>query len=278
MEAMPLRIWLPANADLPLIGSFLKETWVAYAFSWFGMIYDLGIVFLLLYKRTRLIGFFFVVVFHVLTRILFPIGVFPYVMIISTLIFFDASFHQKVLFYLSRLFPISTAIWENGKTKTTHFTNIHKAKLAFLSAVLVLQLAVPFRYFLYPHELFWTEEGYRFSWRVMLMEKAGYIQFKVTDAITKKTIHVNNSQFLTRFQEKQMSFQPDFIIQYAHYLHDFYQEQGINNPIVNADSYVALNGRLSQRYIDPNINLAQEHDTFQHKNWILPFNNTIKGF
>jgi len=278
MEAMPLRIWLPANADLPLIGSFLKETWVAYAFSWFGMIYDLGIVFLLLYKRTRLIGFFFVVVFHVLTRILFPIGVFPYVMIISTLIFFDASFHQKVLFYLSRLFQISTAIWENGKTKTTHFTNIHKAKLAFLSAVLVLQLAVPFRYFLYPHELFWTEEGYRFSWRVMLMEKAGYIQFKVTDAITKKTIHVNNSQFLTRFQEKQMSFQPDFIIQYAHYLHDFYQEQGINNPIVNADSYVALNGRLSQRYIDPNINLAQEHDTFQHKNWILPFNNTIKGF
>lgn len=278
MEAMPLRIWLPANADLPLIGSFLKETWVAYAFSWFGMIYDLGIVFLLLYKRTRLIGFFFVVVFHVLTRILFPIGVFPYVMIISTLIFFDASFHQKVLFYLSRLFQISTAIWENGKTKTTHFTNIHKAKLAFLSAVLVLQLAVPFRYFLYPHELFWTEEGYRFSWRVMLMEKAGYIQFKVTDAITKKTIHVNNSQFLTRFQEKQMSFQPDFIIQYAHYLHDFYKEQGINNPIVNADSYVALNGRLSQRYIDPNINLAQEHDTFQHKNWILPFNNTIKGF
>jgi hypothetical protein len=278
LEAMPLRIWLPANADLPLLGSFLKETWVAYAFSWFGMIYDLGIVFLLLYKRTRLIGFFFVVVFHVLTRILFPIGVFPYVMIISTLIFFDASFHQKVLFYLSRLFQIPTAIWENGKTKTTHFTNIHKAKLAFLSAVLVLQLAVPFRYFLYPHELFWTEEGYRFSWRVMLMEKAGYIQFKVTDAITKKTIHVNNSQFLTRFQEKQMSFQPDFIIQYAHYLHDFYKKQGINNPIVNADSYVALNGRLSQRYIDPNINLAQEHDTFQHKNWILPFNDTIKGF
>lgn len=57
LEAMPLRIWLPSNADLPIIGSFLKETWVSYVFSWIGMIYDLGIVFLLINKRTRLLGF-----------------------------------------------------------------------------------------------------------------------------------------------------------------------------------------------------------------------------
>lgn len=277
IEAMPLRIWLPTNADLPLIGSFLKETWVAYAFSWFGMIYDLGIVFLLLYKPTRLFGFLIVVVFHVMTRILFPIGVFPYVMIISTLIFFDARFHQEVLFFFSK-FKIHRNIWENNKTKIVTFTKVYQTKLVFLSSFLLFQLAFPFRYLLYPNELFWTEEGFRFSWRVMLMEKAGYTEFKVTDALTNKTIHVNNSEFLTRFQEKQMSFQPDFIIQYAHHLHDFYQKQGINNPIVTVESYVALNGRLSQRYIDPTINLAQEHDTFQHKNWILPFNDTIKGF
>ena len=277
VEAMPLRIWLPTNADLPLLGSFLKETWVAYAFSWFGMLYDLVIVFLLLYKPTRLLGFFFVVVFHVMTRILFPIGVFPFVMIISTLIFFDAGFHQRVLFYFSK-FKKLEHIWENNKTKMVTFTKVYQTKLAFLSSFLMLQLAFPFRYLAYPNELFWTEEGFRFSWRVMLMEKAGYTEFKVTDALTKKTIHVDNSQFLTRFQEKQMAFQPDFIVEYAHYLHDFYLKQGINNPIVTVDSYVALNGRLSQRYIDPKINLAQEHDTFQHKDWILPFNDTIKGF
>ena len=33
-----------------------------------------------------------------------------------------------------------------------------------------IQLAFPFRYLLYPGNIFWTEEGYRFSWRVMLME------------------------------------------------------------------------------------------------------------
>jgi hypothetical protein len=276
-EAMPLRIWLPTNADLPIIGFLLKETWVAYAFSWFGMVYDLGIVFLLLYQRTRLFGFFLVVVFHVMTRILFPIGVFPYVMIISTLIFFNAGFHQRVLFFFGN-FKKHKAVWENNKTKITSFAKVQQAKLVLLSSFLLLQLAFPFRYLVYPNELFWTEEGFRFSWRVMLMEKAGYAEFKVTDAITKKTIYVDNNEFLTRFQQKQMSFQPDFIIQYAHHLHDYYQKQGINNPIVTVDSYVALNGRLSQRYVDPTINLAQEYDTFQYKNWILPFNDTIEGF
>ena len=277
-EAMPLRIWLPSNADLPLIGSLLKQVWVAYFFSWFGMIYDLGIVFLFLYKRTRLVGFVLVVVFHVLTRILFPIGVFPYVMIISTLIFFNSNFHKTVLFYLSMVMQISTDVWENGKTKIRNFSFLYKAKLSFLTAFLLFQLAFPFRYLFYPQELFWTEQGFRFSWRVMLMEKAGYAQFKVTDEKTKQTIFVENSDFLTRFQEKQMSFQPDFIIQYAHHLRDYYKKQGVQNPIVTVESYVALNGRLSRVYIDPNINLAEEHDTFQHKNWILPFNDVIKGF
>ncbi|MGV8992484.1 MAG: HTTM domain-containing protein [Flavobacterium sp.] len=278
LEAMPLRIWLPSNADLPLIGPFLKEVWVAYAFSWIGMIYDLFIVFILLYKPTRWFGFFLVVVFHVLTRVLFPIGVFPYVMIVSSLIFFDASFHKKVLFYISNLLNISSEVWENGKVKVVEFSHFYTSKIVFLSAFLLFQLAFPFRYLLYPQELFWTEEGFRFSWRVMLMEKAGYAEFKVTDATTRKTIHVDNSQFLTRFQEKQMSFQPDFIIQYAHHLHDYYKKQGVDNPIVTVESYVALNGRLSRTYIDPNINLAEQNDTFQHKNWILPFNDVIKGF
>jgi hypothetical protein len=47
---MPLKIWLPNNSNLPLIGP-LNETWVHYVFSWTGAIYDLGIVLLLLYRE-----------------------------------------------------------------------------------------------------------------------------------------------------------------------------------------------------------------------------------
>jgi hypothetical protein len=278
MEAIPLKMWLPNNSNLPLIGSLLNQNWVHYAFSWTGAIYDLGIIFLLLYKRTRLLGFIIVVVFHVFTKILFPIGVFPYIMIISTLIFFDASFHKSILFFLGKCLNIPLVLFENGKEKIQDFNLLYRIKIVFISCFIAFQLVFPFRYVFYPNELFWTEEGFRFSWRVMLMEKAGYATFKVQDAVTKKQIIVNNSHFLTPFQEKQMAFQPDFILEYAHYLKDYYKQQGLNNPEVYVESYVALNGRLSQKYIDPKINLANENENFKHKTWILPFNDTIKGF
>jgi hypothetical protein len=278
IDAMPLTIWLPGNADLPLIGSILEKTWAHYSFSWIGALYDLSIPFLLLYRRTRILAFVLVVIFHILTRILFPIGMFPYIMIVSSLIFFDSSLHLLFFKKIASVLRFSAEYFENGKSKIQNYNGLYKTKVVFLMAFLVFQLAFPFRYLLYPQELFWTEEGFRFSWRVMLMEKAGYANFIITDSKTKNSFQVNNSQFLTSFQEKQMAFQPDFILEYAHYLHDYYSKQGVTNPEVRVESYVALNGRLSQPYINSKINLTQEHESFKHKTWILPFNDEIKGF
>jgi len=278
MHAMPLKIWLPANSDLPVIGPLLGKQWVAYAFSYIGALYDLFIVFLLLNRRTRWFAFAMVVAFHILTRILFPIGVFPYVMIVSTLLFFDAAFHRKVLGFIAKILKLPVITSAEAKIKTPQNTVLYRAKVGLLAAFVGFQLLFPFRYLLYPQELFWTEEGFRFSWRVMLMEKAGYAEFTVADPVTGKGLTVNNSDFLTPFQEKQMAFQPDFILQYAHFLHNHFKAQGMNNPIVTVSSYVTLNGRLSTVYIDPNVNLAKQDESFFHKTWILPFNDTIKGF
>lgn len=141
----------------------------------------------------------------------------------------------------------------------------------------VFHLLMPWRYLAYPGELFWIEEGYRFSWRVMLMEKAGIANFKVVNPETEEFFFVDNSDFLTSFQEKQMSFQPDFILEYAHYLGRHFTSQGHKNIEIYVDSYVALNGRTSQRFIDPSINLLEQKESFKHKTWILPFNDEIKG-
>jgi len=278
INAMPLKIWLPGNADLPVIGSMLVKPWVAYTFSYVGAIYDLGIVFLLLYKRTRWLGFALVVVFHILTKILFPIGIFPYVMIVSSLLFFSAGFHIKVLGYIAKFLKLPLSPPAEAKVKVPGNKPLYNLKLAFLGIFILGQLAFPFRYLFYPQELFWAEEGFRFSWRVMLMEKAGYAEFSVTDPVTGKGLTVDNREFLTPFQEKQMSFQPDFILEYAHFLHDHYQAKGMHDPEVRVSSYVALNGRLSTLYIDPTVNLAKQDESFSHKTWILPFRDTIKGF
>lgn len=277
IHAMPLKIWLPGKYDLPLIGDLLHKPWIIYAFSWCGALYDLTIPFLLIYKRTRLVAFALVVVFHVLTRVLFPIGMFPYIMIVSALIFFDASVHQKFLNHLASLFKTTADKFNNGVT-LLYKPLTAKFKLGLLSIFFFIQLIFPFRHLAYPGELFWAEEGFRFSWRVMLMEKAGYAQFKIVDSASGETIKVDNMEHLTAFQEKQMATQPDFILEYAHYLKDYYKEAGVVNPKVYVESYVALNGRRSRPYIDPNVNLAEQKESFKHKNWILPFEDEIKGF
>jgi hypothetical protein len=116
----------------------------------------------------------------------------------------------------------------------------------------------------------WHEQGYRFSWRVMLMEKLGYTTFKILDNDKNQFFYVQNEEFLTSYQEKQMSFQPDFILEYAHFLGKHFKSKGFENIEVFAESYVSLNGRRSQMYIDPEINLLNIKDSFKNKYWILP--------
>ena len=281
INAQPLSIWLFSKYDMPLLGGYLfQKSWMHYIMSWGGMLYDLSIPFMLLSKKLRWFAFTLVLFFHLFTAILFPIGMFPYIMILSTLIFFSEDFHKKgiALFYqVVKIIPLFKTS-ENNLVKSEKIKSFNRPIAVLLGLVILIQILLPFRYLLYPGELFWHEQGYRFSWRVMLMEKRGYTQFKIVDSVTKKQFYVKNEDFLTEFQEKQMSFQPDFILEFAHHLGSFYNNHGHKNIQVFADSYVALNGRKNQQFIDPNVNLLEQTNGFENKEWILPFNDEIKGF
>jgi hypothetical protein len=248
VEAMPLKLWLSADGSIPVIGRLLVQPWVAFVFSWFGAVFDLSIGFVLWTRRTRPVAYVFVVVFHVLTGWLFKIGMFPYIMIAVTLVFFSPASRD------TEVRPYVAGTW----------------RYPVLALFLFWQLVLPFRFLLYPGKLFWTEEGYRFSWRVMLMEKGGTAFFYVRDAQTHRRWEVVNSEFLTPLQERMMETQPDMILQFAHHLHDFYGARGIHDPIVTVESYVTLNGSSSRLFIDSTVNLAKEKESFLPQKWILP--------
>lgn len=274
-RAQPLKTWLSTKTNLPVIGQFMNDTWFHYTMSWSGALYDLTIPFLLLIKKTRPFAFFLVVVFHVFTRILFNIGVFPYIMICATLIFFSSETHEKFLKGIAKIFNLKKTISEVEKY---YQPKMKKEILTVLALFFVVQLSFPFRYALYPDELFWTEEGYRFSWRVMLMEKTGYTNFRIKNLNTGNSFIVKNDYFLNAFQEKQMQTQPDFIVEYAHFLGKHYKEELEEENIgVFVEGYMSVNGRLSQPFIDPKVDLLIVNDSFAHKDWILPFKDEIKG-
>jgi len=264
-DAQPMKIWLPAKSHLPLIGPLMYKEWVAYFFSWFGACYDLFIAFFLLIRKTRPVAYFFVLAFHLATALFFPgIGMFPYVMIVSSLIFFSSDFHLRLLGYLP--------FFKNKQGETYSYSPFAgKLLLAMLCIHFIIQVVLPFRYLLYPGRLFWTEEGFRFSWRVMLMEKSGNTFFYVKEPASGKTYEVNNREFLTPLQDKMMSTQPDMILQYAHHLAAVYAARGVRQPEVYVESYVALNGRRSGLYIDSTVNLAAQPFSWRHYQWILPY-------
>jgi hypothetical protein len=264
-HAMPLKIWLPTKSELPMIGSLLAMPWIAFLFSWCGMLFDVLITFFLFNKRTVYIAYAIVVLFHVITSILFPgIGMFPFVMIVCATVFLPNKIHRKLISFFS-----SKKTNNSLQPKDIKWLFSIPAILFFI-LFFTIQVLLPFRYALYPKNLFETEQGYRFSWRVMLMEKAGTCFFYVQDKNTHKRVEVDNHAFLTTQQEKQMSTQPDMILQFAHHLKKVYKKRWQSDTIeVHVESYVSINGKGSSLYIDPTINLGEIEDGFSHKNWIL---------
>lgn len=254
IEAMPLKLWLLSHTDLPIIGSLMDKNWLHYLFSWGGALYDLTIVFFLLWSRTRLLAYAAVIVFHILTRVLFPIGMFPYIMILSTLIFFSSDFHESLLKKLQSVLKAPSLLVRNG---LSYGGKRIQPAFVFLSAFMVFQMLFPLRSYALTDDVYWTERGYRFSWRVMLMEKTGHANFKIVDGKSGKRFYVQNEDFLTAFQQKQMSTQPDFILEYGQYLGEHFASQGHKNIEVYVESTVAINGRKSQNYIDPEVDLMQ---------------------
>jgi hypothetical protein len=261
LEALPLKIWLPSKVHLPLIGELLSYNATAYLFSWAGAIFDLTIIAFLIYNRTRVLAYLALVIFHLMTWYLFPIGMFPFVMISGTIIFFSENAHKK--FYA--LFKVKTSELAQVKLYSPP-----KIVLISMFIFISFQILFPFRCVLYPGDLFWTEQGYRFSWRVMLMEKAGYATFTIVDDNGKKET-VDNALYLSPFQEKMMSTQADFILQYSNYLSEVYRNKGFVEAKVYADVFVTLNGSGSKRFIDPNVNLAGLKDSFAPKKFILAY-------
>lgn len=279
LEAQPLKVWLKPKFDTPIIGDLLRHNWVHFFFAWFGMIYDCTVPFFLLNSKTRTIAYGFVIAFHVLTAMLFPIGIFPYVMILSTLIFFSPEFHERILTRMESLFNTKSKAAVTGKF--SFYSKFKPFIHAFLILHFVLQIVIPWRYLLYPGDLFWTEEGFRFSWRVMLMEKYGTANFYVKDSRYPGYVPIDNKQYLNDSQIKQMSYQPDMLIQYAHFLHDklagttmitYGDTVKLQNPEIRADVFVTLNGRPNQKYVSKEkVILSDQPYNLKHRTWLEPY-------
>ena len=270
LNAAPLRIWSPQHAGLPLIGPLLDELWVAYALSWAGAAFDLSVVAWLLWGRSRPIAFVVLIVFHLLTGQLFMIGVFPWMMIAAALVFFAPDWPRRLRRRRPAKPPEPAQRPEPRVLADRSQPTRRVRALVLIGLVAVaVQIAVPLRHQLYPGSVRWNEEGYRFGWRVLLTEKVGSVEYRVTDPSDGRTWLVDPAMYLSALQAERMTTQPDLILATAQIIRDDYAAQGPDVE-VRADAFVAVNGRPYARLIDPEIDLARERQGVGAKRWILP--------
>jgi hypothetical protein len=68
LRGQPMRMWLKAQTDYPVIGSLFTEEWMVQVFVWSGLLIDLLAVPGLLWRRTRVAMFALLTIFHLLNR------------------------------------------------------------------------------------------------------------------------------------------------------------------------------------------------------------------
>jgi hypothetical protein len=273
LHGQPLGIWLAARTETPLIGTLLTWPAMPYIMSWAGFLNDTLVVPFLLWRKTRPYAFATVFVFHSCTHLLFVIGVFPFLMVSAATLFFDPDW-PRTLARRIRGLPAPAIRAEasgGGFTAESRPTGRWSTSAAVLiAAYCVFQVLMPLRAFLYPGDVLWHEQGMRYSWRVMVREKNGSIGYRVRWRDSDREVYVSPSRYLTSHQEREMSGQPDLILQLARRIAADFEAQGYEEVEVRADALVSLNGRRAAPMIDPDVDLAQERDTVAVMRWIEP--------
>lgn len=255
-------LFMKGKKDYWLIGELLQQQWAHYTIAYFGLIFDLLIIPMLLWKRTRLVGFYISIFFHLFNSIVFQIGIFPYMSIAFAFFFFSEKTLQKQFFPKKQLYI-------EGEIKIPSYK---KPLLILLSTYFIIQLALPLRHWFIKDDVLWTEEGHRLSWRMMLRTKSAIISVYTKDKNNKnapKKLY-NYGKILSKKQRRSFRTKPDMIWQLAQKIKQIEAEKGVDIAVY-IKSRVKVNGGEYHLLLSPNIDLASEEwNVFKHNTWLEP--------
>ena len=234
------------------------QKWFYMFIAYAGIAFDLLIVPLLLFKKTRTWAFIASLIFHIFNSITLQIGIFPY-FALSFAVFFYPPEKMRSLFFKKK--PQVTGEQTGSEYKNTLYY--------FFIPYLIIQLLLPVRHHFIKGDVFWTEEGHRLSWRMMLRTRNGFTRFKVVDIKTNEIIVYNINSKLTRKQYNSMCTKPDMIWQFAQRIKKEFKKMG-RDVAVYANTSAGVNGAPMKRLIDSDADLGEaKWDYFFHNEWIL---------
>lgn len=264
LAGQPLKIWLRARVDGLWFEPLFQMDWLIVAGSWAVIaLHVLGAP-LLLWHRTRLAVFAIYAVFHCANAWFFNIGIFPWLTIAASTIFFAPDWPQRLL---ARVTGRASA------APAAPATALPRTALLAMAVWLAVQIVLPVRGVMFASDGAWSGDGHRFSWRMRIYDRQAVGEFIVTDRDSGQVWRIHPDQFLTPRQTDKMLVRADLVHQFANHLARMWGEAG-RDVAVRADICKSLNGRPYQRFIDPETDLTQvDWNLWRSDDWVLPLDD-----
>lgn len=262
LEAKPIAIWFGSKTDYWLVGPLLGKDWMPYLISYGGILFDGLIIPALLWKRTRKLAFWLNIPFHLFNSAVFQIGIFPYLMIAITVLFFPPE-DIRTLFFRKK---------PSLQDARPEVYRIRPALTALLLGFLLLNVLMPLRRHLFEGHVLHTEEGHRMSWRMMLRTRSGNIRVKWKHKETSKTTYIDLKDYLSSRQIRCVATHPDAFYWLLQKIKKDYTERGwdLDQYKLLVRCTVSVNREAYFDQYDPLADMKNvEWHFFSHDDWIL---------
>jgi hypothetical protein len=274
----PMRSWLRPFTRVPGGSAIFTSDWVVYFFVIGGLLLDLLVVPLLLWRRTRIFAFVAAVLFNLMNAVIFDIGIFPWLMLGALFVFFPPDLMRRFarrFMSPGEEFVATEPAQASSAESFSPLSSSQKLVVGLLAAYLGFHLIFPLRHYLYPGNVSWTEEGHNFSWHMKLRTKSGEAVFTVTHPQSGQTWTIKPEDYLESHQLMKVITKPDLLLIFGHYLAEEKRREGYENVEVRARVMASLNGRQPQLLIDPEVDLAKEEVSLLPTRWIVPLTTPL---
>lgn len=252
-----------------------NELWnsllLEYVLVWGGLLFDLFIIPMLIWSKTRKMAIILFFIFNGLNTWIFydigEIGIFPLLMLSSLVLFVSESSLINIL----RKTPYKYRVIVHSKDLQSTKHNYSIYTLYLLVVYVLIQLLFPLRHHLFEGNVDYTGEGQRFSWRMKSMYKDFRISFLLKDERRGISANLDPRSVLTVKQYTNLGYYPELIIPVAENLRNAAKEKGVLDPKIYVDFKVGFMGMKPQYLLSPELELSEiKYSPLQHSAWILP--------
>jgi vitamin K-dependent gamma-carboxylase len=284
LNGYPVRIWGQNWTEHEWLNNILSSESSIYFISYFGILYDLFIVFILSAKnkKVKYIGVALSLLFHVTNFYLLNIGMFPFFGLAVLALYFNPSWPQDWLDRVkARLKSKQNSVSELAVKNVGYRGGRGILKPIFfilLISFVLYQSLYPIRPFINPGNASWNGAGHRFSWRMLLQDRDEAARFRIVieEEGIDQYLELYDENYMNNRQFKRLIRTPKQVKRFAFHIQNMMQENGLKSELkIYAEIWKSLNNREIELLLDPNYNLLESpYSDFGQADYVLDFKDT----